>query len=82
MTEGAGAGFALLASFGGDTFEQPGSFIADIATLDASGSGKLEYIISPSALPLPEELWITFAAVYNNLGTVLTPQADLVPWPS
>ncbi len=78
LTGGAGPGFALLASVGGDDFAQPGSIIAGITTLDGNGDGKLEFVFPAGVVPLPENLWITFAAVYKNLGTVLTPQADLV----
>lgn len=78
LTDGAGPGFALLVSIGGETFEQPGSLIAGIATLDGDGFGKLEYTFPAEVLPLPEDSWLTFAAVYKDNGAVLTPQADLV----
>jgi len=74
----AGPGFALLASIGGDEFSQPGSIIAGIASLDANGNGKVEFLFPAGTVPLPENLWITFAAAYKNMGMVVTPQADLV----
>lgn len=78
LSEAAGPGFALLAHVGGDSFNQPQSLIVGIGSLDVTGFGKLEFVFPAAALPLPEELWITMAAVYKNNGVKFTPQADLV----
>ena len=78
LSDAAGPGFVLLVHFGGDEFQQPQSFIVDIAPLDANGFGKLEFVFPASFLPLPESQWITFAAAYKNAPPVFTPQADLV----
>jgi len=70
LSDGVGPGFALVASAGGEGFDANQFSVLGVNALGATGDGKVELFFDADVLPLPESIWIHFAALTRVNGQI------------